>query len=313
MVGTVHFSNHLYDRGMSTIDDIQSRIDAIEISMSQPGFWSDQSSASKIMSEYSVLQKRRDRLNSGESEGVFPGYPVIMSIMSGAGGDDSEDFTRMLFEMYSSYCSSKGYVCTMVRSNQNDMGGYRSLTIRVEGDDAFEMLRFESGVHRLIRLSPFNAKSKRQTSFCMVEAIPDIVSDSDVDLKKDDLDIQFAKSGGAGGQNVNKRETSVRITHVPTGLTVHADSHRTQEANRDQAMTLLRGKLAVLRLNELSDKLDSHKVSKTVENEWGSQIRTYTLQPYRLVKDHRTGIECSNCDSVLNDGDIEQFTSPLRE
>ena len=298
---------------MNAITDIETRISQIEEEMCGADFWVDQSRSSKVMTEYSSLQKRLARLISGEPDVVFGGYAVFLSIMSGAGGDDSEDFSRMLYEMYCKYCEGKGYSHELVRSSENDMGGYRSLTMKIDGVDAFDMLRFESGVHRLIRLSPFNAKGKRQTSFCMVEVIPDITNDNDVDLKKDDLDIQFTKSGGPGGQNVNKRETAVRITHVPTGISVHADSQRTQEANRDQAMTLLRGKLALARLEQLSNAIDSHKISKTVENEWGSQIRTYTLQPYRLVKDHRTGIETSDCDSVLLEGNIELFTKPLRE
>jgi len=290
------------------ITDIQSRIAEIENEMNDSSFWSDAVLSQKIMAEYSSLQKRHDKLLSGEADVPYSGYPAIVTIMSGAGGDDSEDFTRMLYAMYQAYCSRSGYSCSLVRSTPNDQGGYRSLSFRVVGDDAFDKLRFESGVHRLIRISPFNAKGKRQTSFCMVEVVPEIVNDSDIEIKKDDIEIQFARSSGPGGQNVNKRETSVRITHLPTGFAVHVDGERTQEANRETAMALLRGKLAVLELGRVTDELGAHQISKTTENEWGSQIRTYTLNPYKLVKDHRTGVETTNVDAVLNSGEIEQFT-----
>lgn len=293
-------------------DDIQQRIDEIETLMNQSGFWSDSIAAQKVASEYSLLQKKLSSMAAGIMPGSeYSDHPVIMTIMSGAGGDDSEDFTRMLYEMYQSFCVRRGCSCSLMRSNQNDHGGYRSLSFRVLGDAAFDVLRLESGVHRLIRISPFNSKGKRQTSFCMVEVVPEIVSDADTPIPKDDLEIQFARSGGPGGQNVNKRETAVRVTHVPSGISVHADGERTQEANREQAMTILRGKLAVLRIAQAASELSEHQISKTVENEWGSQIRTYTLHPYRLVKDHRSGIETSNIDAVLHDGMIEQFTESL--
>jgi len=236
-----------------------------------------------------------------------------VTIMSGAGGDDSEDFTRMLYYMYQAFCNSHQLSYKLTKSNQNPNGGYRSLVFRVEGDNAFDLLRYESGVHRLIRISPFNAKGKRQTSFCMVEVVPEIVSDADIELKKDDLEIQFTKSGGPGGQNVNKRETAVRIVHKPSGIAVHVDGERTQEANREEAMTMLRGKLAVLELQKVSDEIGQHQIDKSIENEWGSQIRTYTLNPYKLVKDHRTGVETTNTDAVLKSGDILAFTESLRQ
>ncbi len=296
----------------SILMDIDSRIAEIENTMADSAFWSDSTRAQSIIAEYQTLIQRRDSGDDSQNAGPFDAYTATISISAGAGGDDSEDFVRMLSEMYQAYAKNHGFPVYIVDSSPNEMNGYRSVQLKVDAPYAFGALQYESGVHRLIRMSPFNAKGKRQTSFALVEVVPYIEQDtSEIILNPSEIDIQFTKSGGKGGQNVNKRETAVRITHTPSGIVSYADGQRTQESNRETAMTMLRGKLALVKLDEYRKQMDGMRIGGTVENEWGSQIRTYTLHPYTLVKDHRTGVETSSVDKVLSRGEIEQFTEGL--
>jgi peptide chain release factor 2 len=229
-----------------------------------------------------------------------------MSIFTGAGGDDAEDFTAMLFRMYQKFFDRKGWNMITLDANENTMGGYRSISIEIHGKNAYGTLKNESGVHRLVRMSPFNAKGKRNTSFSMVEVLPKFEK-IEFEIPEGDIETSFTKSGGAGGQNVNKRETAVRMTHIPTGLSVYATTERSQEANREVALKLLQAKVWKLQDEQEKQRERGMAISQTTDNEWGSQIRSYTLHPYKLIKDHRTGYETGNIEKVLEDGYLDEF------
>jgi len=282
-------------------EEIQNKIKELEWQMNQPDFWNDKDEAQKIIKELNDLKSEQEGI------GKYDKGNAIITILSGAGGDDSEDFSRILYNMYSKYAQNKNWETFLIHSNENDHGGYRNITFEVIGKGAYGKLKNESGVHRLVRISPFNAQKKRHTSFSMVEIIPKLEKAGEIEIPEDDLKIEFAKSSGPGGQNVNKRETAVRITHIPTNISVHVESERSQQQNREKAMQMLEAKLIKKQEEDRLKQEKGMQVSKTVENEWGSQIRSYVLHPYQMVKDHRTGVEVRDVDKVLEDGEIDEF------
>lgn len=278
----------------------QERIAEIESAMLRPDFWNDPKRAQEMFKELEALK------NEAEGKGKYDRAPAIITIVAGAGGDDAEDFARMLVEMYQKYAEKRGWSVTVLDSNTNEQNGYRNVVFEVSGKDAYGTLRRESGVHRLVRMSPFNANGKRQTSFTLVEVSPQVDNVKEVDLKEDELEISYAKSGGAGGQNVNKRETAVRITHTPTRISVHVSTERSQQQNRDKALALLAGKVYAFNEEQHLREMKGLSIEKTVKIEWGSQIRSYVLHPYQLVKDHRNDVEVRDVERVLA-GDIQVF------
>ncbi len=279
--------------------DIEARLLEIEAAMGGADFWSDKTKAQAILKEYQDLKQAL----SG-AEGYEKG-DALVSIVSGAGGDDAEDFSRMLFEMYQKYCAMKGWKVGLIDTNRNSMGGYRSLSFDVGGDGAYGALKREAGVHRLVRMSPFNSQGKRQTSFSLVEVLPK-VAESAFSVPETELEILFQNAGGPGGQNVNKRETAVRILHKPTGVSVHVTSERAQAQNKAKGLELIRGKLFALKQAEDERAARGFSTGATTKIEWGSQIRSYVLHPYQLVKDHRTEHERRDIENVL-EGDIQSF------
>ena len=224
---------------------------------------------------------------------------------AGVGGSDANDWTEMLLRMYTRWCEKKGYKVETLDLLEGDEAGIKSVTLRVKGENAYGYLKAEKGVHRLVRISPFNANGKRQTSFASLEVLPELTKEQDIDIKSDDLKIDTYRSGGAGGQHVNKTESAVRITHIPTGIVVQCQNERSQFANRDTAMAMLKAKLIELKERAHKEKIED-LTGDLKDMGWGSQIRSYVFHPYSMVKDHRTNVETSNVNGVM-DGDIDLF------
>jgi len=287
---------------MQEKEDIKKEIEILEGKMTEVDFWNDKVQAQAIIKKIASLKDEllgKEKYNKGNA---------ILSILSGAGGVDAEDFSGMLLRMYIKYFENKGWQVNLIHENKNDVGGYRNISIEITGKGVYGILKNESGVHRLVRISPFNAKSLRHTSFSLVEVVPKLeMNDKSVDIKQDDLKIEFSKSGGPGGQNVNKRETAVRIIHIPTNISVHVTTERSQEQNREKAMEILRGRLYKKEEEDEIKKKAGLSPTKGTDIEWGSQIRSYVLNPYKMIKDNRTGVETSDIDSVLLDGHIDSF------
>jgi len=239
-------------------------------------------------------------------DGEYDSHGAIVSIHAGAGGTEACDWAAMLLRMYLRWAQARGYRTEIVDSLDGEEAGVKSVTFLMEGRNAYGYMESERGVHRLVRISPYDAAKRRHTSFASVDVTPDIEEgDESIDIKPDEIDIETFKSGGAGGQYVNKTESAIRITHKPTGLIVAVQNERSQLANRNRAMKMLAAKLAQRAREEREAKLAQLGGTKS-KIEWGSQIRSYTLQPYTMVNDHRTGIKLSDAQSVLN-GDLDQF------
>lgn len=237
--------------------------------------------------------------------GKYDSYNAIMNIHAGAGGTEAQDWADMLFRMYKMYAEKSGFKITVLDILEGDEAGIKNINFLVAGENAYGYLKCEKGIHRLVRISPFDSNARRHTSFASVEVMPELEDAEDIEIKPDELQIDTFRASGAGGQHINKTESAIRITHIPTGIVVACQSERSQIQNREMAMKMLYSKLAEKRESERLEQISKIK-GEIKKIEWGSQIRSYVFCPYTLVKDHRTGFETSDVQAVMS-GDIQEF------
>ena len=250
-----------------------------------------------------IENMRTSLLLSGE----YDANNATVALSAGTGGTEAMDFNEMLYRMYTRWCERHGFTVKLLDYQEGDEAGIKGVTFQVEGENAYGLLKSEAGVHRLVRISPFNAQGKRQTSFCSCDVMPELDDNIEIDIDPSDLKIDTYRSSGAGGQHINKTSSAVRITHIPTGIVCACQEERSQFQNKDKAMAMLKAKLYMLKQQAHAEKLSDIR-GDVKEIAWGSQIRNYVLQPYTMVKDVRTGEETSNAQAVL-DGEIDQFIS----
>ncbi|EJO5346247.1 peptide chain release factor 2 [Clostridium botulinum] len=289
-----------YNQLENTIEDI--------IGLCQMLSEEDDDMKKEIFSEYKNIKEQIDKfkietLLSGE----YDRNNAIMTLHSGVGGTDAQDWTEMLFRMYTRWAEKEGFSVKIMDLLEAEDAGIKSVTLKLSGEFAYGYLKGEKGIHRLVRISPFNANGKRQTSFASIEVLPELTDDQEIEIKSEDLKIDTYRAGGAGGQHVNKTESAVRITHIPTGIVVQCQNERSQHTNKETAMKVLKSKLVELKERSHKEKIED-LTGELKDMGWGSQIRSYVFHPYNLVKDHRTGAETSNVDGVMN-GDINMFIS----
>ncbi len=288
-----------YDKGKKALEEVNEVIDLIEETGEEeliPELDSLLATAEADLEDMRIRSLLR---------GKYDSYNALLSLHAGAGGTESCDWVSMLYRMYTRFAERSGYKVTELDRLDGDEAGIKSVDFKIEGENAYGYLKAESGVHRLVRISPFDANKRRQTSFAALEVMPEIEDDGSVEIRPEDLKVTTFRSSGAGGQHINKTESAIRIQHIPTGIVVSCQNERSQIQNREMAMKMLRSKLIELKENErLANEQNLKGEIKKIE--WGSQIRSYVFCPYTLVKDHRTGCETGNIQAVM-DGDIQPF------
>jgi peptide chain release factor 2 len=325
-------------------DAVASRVAELEQELGEPGFWDDQARATTVSTEHSRLSKRLERYERLQREyddaaellelepdlgddiaaqlqplrrelerlqedalfdGEYDGGDAVVSVHAGAGGTDAQDWTEMLLRMYLRWADDRGFQTELVEASPGEEAGLKSATVTVKGENAYGLFKAERGVHRLVRLSPFDSAHRRHTAFAQVVAAPLLPDDSAVEINEDDLRIDTYRASGAGGQHVNKTDSAVRITHLPTGIVVQCQNERSQTSNKQTAMRILKSRLVELQEEQREAELAKER-GAAQDIGFGSQIRSYVLQPYQLVKDLRTGYEVGNAQGVL-DGNLDGF------
>lgn len=266
----------------------------------------DASQLDEVAQGYEVLEKEiSDRRLAALLTGEYDANNAILTFHAGAGGTEAQDWTEMLYRMYTRWAERHGFTYQLLDYEDGDEAGIKSASILIEGDNAYGYLKSENGVHRLVRVSPFDANARRQTSFSALEVMPEIEDDGEIEIRPEEVEMQVFRSSGAGGQHINKTSSAVRLIHLPTGVVVSCQTERSQFQNRDNCMKMLRAKLAEMKAQQHAEKISDIK-GVQMKIEWGSQIRSYVFMPYTLVKDTRTGFETGNIQNVM-DGDIDGF------
>ncbi|WP_399547287.1 peptide chain release factor 2 [uncultured Clostridium sp.] len=287
------------------VESVQSKLEDIEV-LKEMMDDDDEESAVEIINNIREIEEEIDNYNmeillSGE----YDKNNAILTLHVGVGGTDANDWTEMLLRMYTRWCEKKNYKVEMIDLLEGDEAGIKSVTLKVIGEYAYGYLKAEKGIHRLVRISPFNANGKRQTSFASMEVLPELTKEQDIDIRSEDIKIDTYRASGAGGQHINKTDSAVRITHLPTGVVVQCQNERSQFSNKDTAMGMLKAKLIELKERAHKEKIED-LTGELKDMGWGSQIRSYVFHPYNLVKDHRTNVEVSNVTAVM-DGDLDLF------
>lgn len=288
------------------LKELSDQMEELELMLEMAEEEQDESLAKEAEETFESLSKSLENLKLRTLlDGKYDQNNAIISVHAGSGGTDAQDWAEMLFRMYSRWCEKKGYKARLVDMQADTEGGIKSATLLVEGENAYGYLKNEKGVHRLVRISPFDSSGRRHTSFASLDVTPEIDDDIQVELSDDDLRIDTFRSSGAGGQHVNKTDSAIRITHIPTNIVVTCQNERSQHQNKETAMKLLMSKLIELAEQEKKESLDELKGDYS-QITWGSQIRSYVFHPYTMVKDHRTGAEMGNVQAVM-DGDLDYF------
>lgn len=291
-------------------DDLQFELELATLAIEE-GVATQVTSESQILDTMSMIQDLKSKVDefliTTLLSGKYDSSNAIIKLHSGAGGTEACDWVAMVYRMYTMYCNKKGFKITELDELAGDGAGYKSVTFKVTGENAYGYLKGEHGVHRLVRISPFDANKRRHTSFLSVEVMPEIDSDDEIVIDEKDIRVDTYRASGAGGQHINKTDSAIRITHFPTGIVVTCQNERSQFQNREMAYRMLKSKLLALKLEEEQKEADRLKgIVRKIE--WGSQIRSYVFCPYTMVKDHRTGCETSNVQAVMNGG-IDEFVS----
>ena len=286
--------------------DFTTSYEDIEVMLEMAAEEDDDSMIEEIRQEVETLRQKLDEASLATLlTGEYDKSNAIINLHAGAGGTEAQDWTEMLFRMYSRWAEKHNFKVSTLDFVEGGEAGLKSVTLMVEGENAYGYLKSEAGVHRLVRISPYNAAGKRQTSFSSCDVMPDIKEDLNIEIKDDEIRVDTYRSSGAGGQHINKTSSAIRITHLPTGIVVTCQNERSQHMNKDKAMQMLKTRLLLLKEEENAKKLSDIR-GEVKDSAFGSQIRSYVLQPYKMVKDTRTGEETSNADAVL-DGDIDRF------
>jgi len=297
-VSSIEQKVELFNKAQNSLNGVSDLIDIIEED--------DEETLLELEKELSSTEKEVENMRlSALLRGKYDSLNALITLHSGAGGTEACDWTEMLYRMYIMYAEKQGYKITELDRLDGDEAGIKSVSFKVEGDNAYGYLKAEKGVHRLVRISPFDANKRRHTSFASLEVMPEIEDEGEIEIKSDEIRVDTFRAGGAGGQHINKTDSAVRITHIPTGIVVSCQNERSQTQNKEMAMRMLMSKLIEKRESERAEKEQDIK-GEIKKIEWGSQIRSYVFCPYTLAKDHRTGYENSNINAVM-DGDIHGF------